>query len=83
MTPLRLLVLGFLVTGPALAGSLDHGNWSPSGCGPEPIAPSGLNLSSQDAYKDSVKWVKAYQEQFGVHPSCETRESGTGLGEQG
>jgi hypothetical protein len=67
--------LAAILSGAAQAGTLDHGTWSPSGCGEEPVAPAGLNLSSPAAFQESLKWVKAYEDRIGKYTDCMVGEA--------
>jgi hypothetical protein len=72
---IQALALAILATASARAGTLDHGNWSPSGCGAEPTQPAGVNLSSADAYNESMKWIKTYQEEYSKFADCMVKEA--------
>jgi len=70
-----LMVGGLILANPADAGKLEHGSWSPSGCGPVPAAPTGLNLASAAAYQESLKWVKDYQDKVNKYNDCMVTEA--------
>ena len=62
----------------AQAGSLDNGQWSPSGCGARPEAPT-LNLTNVDAYNKSVDGINAYNKTIRAYIDCLSQEANADL----
>lgn len=63
-----------LLTSLAQAGSIEQGVWTPTHCGEKPAFP-GLDLSSVDAYNQSVTQVNAYRKSIRVYLDCLTKEA--------
>jgi hypothetical protein len=58
----------------ANAGTLDNGNWSPSGCGAMPEAPN-VNASSVDTLNKSIAAVNDWQKQLQTYDECMIKEA--------
>jgi len=67
-------VLASLVVSSAGAGTLSGGAWTPGSCGDEPAAPT-LNVSSAEAYGESLKWIKLYETKIKVYNDCFIKEA--------
>lgn len=64
----------FAVAFAANAGTLDNGNWSPSGCGTLSEAP-GVDSSSIDAINQSIAAVNEWQKQVQSYDECMIKEA--------
>lgn len=58
----------------ANAGTLDNGNWSPSGCGTLSEAPA-VDSSNIDAINQSIAAVNEWQKQIQSYDECMIREA--------
>lgn len=64
----------FAVMFAANAGTLNNGNWSPSGCGAMPETPN-VNASSVDTLNQSIAAVNDWQKQLQTYDECMIKEA--------
>lgn len=70
ITTLALLILVFDVQ----AGTFADGTWSATHCGSEPANPT-IDSGSVDAYNDSLKEVKDWQQKAQTYNNCVVNEA--------
>jgi RNAse (barnase) inhibitor barstar len=71
-------MLCLLATTNANAGTITNNSWSPSGCGPAPVAPK-VESSSLDAYNRSVTAVNQYRKNLRTFQDCLIQEANADL----
>lgn len=62
------------VAGPAYAGSISNGKWSPIGCGNNPEVPL-IDKSSVDAFNNSIAAINDWQQKSRTYLECLINEA--------
>jgi hypothetical protein len=73
-----LLPLIMVASFHAEAGTITNNNWTPSGCGPAPVAAS-LNLTNLDVYNASVGAVNDFRKNNRTYVDCLIHEANSDI----